>query len=171
MEKGISFSVMPDCKGQFPAWPQDSQYFANCVNRRWKEHRAEAADSGIERGGGERQMVGQADIKLRIAETKTACFPPRGFDHVRNRIDPADSAFGADESRDCQCRFSRAGGNIENSLSVANHRIFRKSRCDRRKHVPDHFAMLLPKRRRNIPSVEYSLLRLHEQKVYRPAPF
>jgi hypothetical protein len=57
---------MPDRQGQFPPGLEHSQHLADRVDRRRKEHHAEAADHGIEGIGWKRQMVSKGDIKLCI---------------------------------------------------------------------------------------------------------
>src|SRR5271157_1349713 len=60
----VSLREMPDRQGQSPPGLEHSQHLANRVDRRGKEHHAEAADHGIEGIGLKRQMVSKGDFKL-----------------------------------------------------------------------------------------------------------
>src|SRR5437870_13321901 len=68
-----------------------------------------------------------------------------------------------------QCWPSGACNNIQNCMPTANQRILDKSLRDRRKHLPDDFAVLLPERRGITPCGYNFLVRLHPQKyTYQP---
>ena len=58
--------------------------------------------------------------------------------------------------------------NIQNCVSTANQPILDKSFRDRRKHLPDNLAVLLPKRRVAIPSVNNRLVGLHQRQYSYP---
>src|SRR6266702_5732405 len=155
---------MPGREGQFPSWLEYSQHLANCVHRRWKEHHAEAAYYRINCIGWERQMVCRGDVELCIPELRMVCRSTSGFHHLRRRIDPEDLAFGADQGSYGQCRLSGTRSNIQNCMPTANQPILDKSLCDRRKHLPDDFAVFLPERRGITPYAYKFLVRLHQQK-------
>jgi len=109
-------------------------------------------------------MVCNAYVKLRIPEAKMVRLPPSGFHHVPHRIDSENSALGLDQGSYGLCGLSGTGSNIENCVSAANQPILDKGRRDRRKHLPDDFAVFLPERSGNTPSVDDVLAGLHEQK-------
>ena len=153
VEERISFGDIPDRQGQLSTRLEHSQHLANAVNRRRKEHRAEAADHGIEAAGRERQIVCKRDLELRIPEAAILCRPASRCHHSCNRIDPHDLAFGSDQGSYAQGRLSRTRSNIQNRVLTANLPILDKSLCDRRKHLPDEFAVLLPERSGTAPSV------------------
>jgi hypothetical protein len=162
--KGILFGETPDRQGQFPSWLEYSQHLANCVNRRWKEHHTEAAYYCIKRIGWERQTVCRSDVELCIPEPKMVCRSMSGFHHLRRRIDPADLAFGADQVSYGQGWLSGTRSNIQNCVPTANQPILDKSLGDRRKHLPDDFAVLLPERGGITPCAYNLLVGLHQQK-------
>src|ERR1700756_546226 len=139
---------MPDRQGQFPSWLEYPQHLSNSVNRRWKKHHSEAADHGIEGIGGERQTGGRGDVEFCIPEPKMGFRPPSGADQ---------GSYG-------QCWLARTRSNIQNCVPAANQPILDKSLRDRRKHLPNDFAMLLPERRGITPSAYNLLVGLHQQK-------
>ena len=155
---------MPDRQSQFPACFEHSQHLANCVNGRCNEHHSEPAHNGIEAIGREWQIVCKGDIKLCVPESTLVCRSASGCDHLRDRIDANDLAFGPDNGRYVQGWLSGPRSNIKNCMSAANQRILDQSLRDRRKHLPDRFAMLLPERRSAAPSVDHSLVALHRRK-------
>ena len=155
---------MPDRQGQFPSWLEYSQHLANRVNRGWKEHHTEAADHGIEGIRWEWQMVCKGDLKSCIPESKMVCRPASGCHHFWRRIDPDDFAFGANQGSNRQCRLSGTRSNIQNCVPTANQPVLDKGFRDRRKHLPDDFAVLLPERRGIAPSAYGFLVGLHQQK-------
>jgi len=110
-------------------------------------------------------MVCRANFKLCISDSKTVSFPASRIYHLQHRIDPEDLALGADQASYAQRRLAGTGSNIQNRVSTANQRILDKSIRDRRKHMTDDFAMLLPERSRIAPSVDGVLLGLHEQSI------
>ena len=109
-------------------------------------------------------MVCNAYVKLRIPEAKMVRLPPSGFHHVPHRIDSENSALGLDQGSYGLCGLSGTGSNIENCVSAANQPILDKGRRDRRKHLPDDFAVFLPERSGNTPSADDVLAGLHDQK-------
>jgi hypothetical protein len=79
-------------------------------------------------------------------------------------IDPEDLAFGADQGSYGQCWLSGTRSNIQNFVPTANQPIFDKGLRDRRKHLPDDFAVLFPEPRRITPYAYNFLVGLHQQK-------
>jgi hypothetical protein len=79
-------------------------------------------------------------------------------------IDPEDLAFGADQGSYGQCWLSGTRSNIQNYVPTANQPIFDKSSRDRRKHLPDDFAVLFPEPRGITPYAYNLLVGLHQQK-------
>ena len=75
------------------------------------------------------------------------CRSTSRFHHLRRRIDPEGLPFGADQCSNGQCWLSGTRSNIQNCVPAANRPIFDKSLRDRRKHLPDDFAVLFPERR------------------------
>jgi hypothetical protein len=64
----------------------------------------------------------------------------------------------------------RARGNVQNCVPTANQPILDKSLRDRRKHLLDDFAVLLPEWRGSTPCAYNLLVGLHRQKyTYRAA--
>jgi hypothetical protein len=110
------------------------------------------------------QTVCRGDVALCIPEPKMVCRSTSGFHHLRRRIDPEDLAFGADQGSYGQCWLSRTRSNIQNCVPAANQPILDKSLRDRRKHLPDDFAVLLPERRGITPYAYNLLVGLHRQK-------
>src|SRR4029077_6746002 len=104
------------------------------------------------------------NFKLCISDSKTVSFPASRIYHLQHRIDPEDLALGADQASYAQRRPAGTGRKIPNRTSTANQRILDKSIRDRRKHMTDDFAVLLPERSRIAPSVDGVLLGLHERK-------
>jgi hypothetical protein len=96
------------------------------------------------------------------------CRSTSGFNHLRRRIDPEDLAFGADQGSYGQCWFPGTRSNIQNCVPTANEPILDKSLRDRRKHLPDDFAVLLPERRGITPCAYNPLVGLHRTEVYLP---
>src|SRR6266705_2806167 len=92
------------------------------------------------------------------------CRSASGCHHLRNRIDPKDLAFGSDQGSYAQGWLSGTRSNIQNCVSTANQPILDESLRDRRKHLPDNFAVLLPQPRGATPSVNNRLAGLHQRK-------
>ena len=113
-------------------------------------------------------MVCRGNVKLCIPEPKMVCRSTSGFHHLRHRIDPEDLAFGADQGSYGQCRLSGTRSNIQNGVPTANQPILDKGLRDRRKHLPDDFAVLLPEWRGITPSAYNLLVGLHSAEVYLP---
>jgi hypothetical protein len=92
------------------------------------------------------------------------CRSTSRFHHLRHVIDPEDLAFGADQGSYGQCWLSGTRSNIQNFVPTANQPIFDKGLRDRRKHLPDDFAVLFPEPRRITPYAYNFLVGLHQQK-------
>src|ERR1039458_5844640 len=110
------------------------------------------------------QMVRKGDVKLCILQPKTLGRPTSGCHHRGNRINSKDLAFRSDPGSHAQCRLSGARSNIQNRVLPANLSIFDESLCNRRKHLLDDFAVLLPVRSGTAPSVYDLLVGLHERR-------
>jgi hypothetical protein len=91
-----------------------------------------------------------------------------GFHHLGHRIDTENLAFGADPGGDGQCRLSGSRGNIQNCVPTPNQSILDKGLRDRRKHLPDDFAVFLPERRGFTPCSCDLLIGLHHPKYILP---
>ncbi len=92
------------------------------------------------------------------------CRSTSGFHHLRCRIDPEDLAFGANQGSYGQCWLPGTRSNIQNCVPTANQPILDKSLRDRRKHLPDDFAVFLPERRGITPYTYSLLVGLHQPK-------
>ena len=92
------------------------------------------------------------------------CRSPTGVHHLGRRIDPEDLAFGADKGSYSQSGLSGPGSNIQNCVPAANQPALDQSLRDRRKHLPDDFAVLLPERRGSTPCADNFLIGLHHSK-------
>ena len=114
--------------------------------------------------GWEWQTVCRGDVELCIPEPKMICRSTSRFHHLRRRIDPEGLPFGADQGSNGQCWLSGTRSNIQNCVPAANRPIFDKSLRDRRKHLPDDFAVLFPERRGITPYAYNLLVGLHQQK-------
>ena len=109
-------------------------------------------------------MVCRGHVELCIPKPETVCRSTSSFHHLRNGIDPEDLAFGSDQGSYAQCWLSGTRSNVQNRVPTANQSILDKSLRDRREHLPDDFAVLLPERRGITPSVYNLLVGLHHQK-------
>jgi hypothetical protein len=96
------------------------------------------------------------------------CRSTSRFHHLRHVIDPEDLAFGADQGSYGQCWLSGTRSNIQNYVPTANQPIFDKGLRDRRKHLPDDFAVLFPEPRGITPYAYNLLVGLHQQKYTYP---
>ena len=99
-----------------------------------------------------------------VPEPKMICRSTSRFHHLRHVIDPEDLAFGADQGSYGQCWLSGTRSNIQNYVPTANQPIFDKGLRDRRKHLPDDFAVLFPEPRGITPYAYNLLVGLHQQK-------
>ena len=79
-------------------------------------------------------------------------------------IDPKHLAFGSDQGSYAQGWLSGTRSNIQNCVPTANQPILDKSLRDRRKHLPDDFAVFLPERRGITPYAYSLLVGLHQPK-------
>jgi hypothetical protein len=88
------------------------------------------------------------------------------LDHLRCRINPKYLAFWAKSA------MVNAGSPgpvaIQNCVPTGNQPILNKSMCDRRKHLPRNFAVLLPERRGITPCAYYLLVWLHQEEYTQP---
>jgi hypothetical protein len=109
-------------------------------------------------------MVCKGDVKLCIPEPKMLCRPARGCHHLRSRIDPVDLTLGSNQGSYAQARFSRTRTNIQNGVPITNQPILDKCLRDRRKHLADDLAVLLPERRHATPNIYSLLAGLHKRK-------
>jgi hypothetical protein len=107
-------------------------------------------------------------LELCIPEPETVCSSPSGLDHLRCRINPKYLAFWANQVGYGQCWLSRARSNIQNCVPTGNQPILNKSMCDRRKHLPRNFAVLLPERRGVTPCAYSLLVWLHQEEYTQP---
>jgi hypothetical protein len=146
---------------------QDDQHTINAPSGCFASVSGRNSPSSFSVIGREWQIVWKGDIKLRVSESTLVCRSPSCSDHLRDKIDANDFAFGSDNDRYAQSRLSGARSNIKDCLSAANPRILDQSLRDWRKHLPDRFAALLPERRRAAPSVDHILVALHGRKYSR----
>ena len=129
-----------------------------------EEHHPEAADHGIEGISGERQTVSRGDLELCIPKPKMVCRSSSGVHHLGCRMDPEDLALGADKGSDSQSGLSGPGRDIQNCVPSANQPVVDQSLRDRRKHLSDDFAVLLPERSGSTPCAYNLLVGLHQPK-------
>jgi hypothetical protein len=84
--------------------------------------------------------------------------------HLRCGIDPKDLALGADYAGYGQSWLPGPRSNIQNRAPGTDPRILDESLRNRRKHLPDDFAVFLPEGRRIAPCVYNLGVGLHQQK-------
>src|SRR5580704_14109923 len=113
-------------------------------------------------------MIGENQFKLHIFQLQPACLPPRPGNHVRNRINSANSAQRSNQRHNAQSRLPRTCRDIQHRLPHANPRLRNKPRSNWPKHMPDHLPMLIPKRRRPAPTANDLVVRFHAREYIHP---
>jgi DNA-binding CsgD family transcriptional regulator len=109
-------------------------------------------------------MVGKGDVKLCIFYSQMVRGATRGGHHFRDWIDANNASLRSDDRGDTQRGLAGTGGNVQNRVPIANPRIRDKRLRNRRKHLADDFAVLLPVRSGTAPAIDNFLLGLHVQK-------
>src|SRR3989442_13568512 len=91
--KRISFSEIPDGRGDPPAGPEYPQPLTNRINGRRKKHHAETAHHSIEGVGGEGETVSEGHFKAGIVKSPAVPLSTGSFHHLRNCIFAHHLAF------------------------------------------------------------------------------
>ena len=142
--KRISLHEVPDGKRETSFRLQYSQDFANCLERRGKEHRCKTAYNRIKRVGGKRQAIRGRHFKIDIDDSITRGRSTAGLDHFRRRIDSGNLAFSSYQAGNRQRRFTRPGSHIQHTLAANDLRVGNERFGNGTEHRSNDVAVFFP---------------------------